>query len=154
VPEIGDSESVVALWPLSIGDVMRRQDLHSVVGGSHQWGVTSCLDGRAMLLFHNPATARLNGYDRWEGRQVDGSFHYTGQGRVGDQSVEEGANRSLLLTHGKATPLFLLESEGTSVAYLGRFRLATVPYRFEHSVDTTGAMRQVVVFHLWGPLDD
>ena len=135
-------------WPLVIGECSSLQSLQEVVGGSRQWGITSCMSGLHFLVFHNPHSARKNGYDRWEGFQPDGSFHYTGQGRVGDQSIDQGANKSLLSTLGTSTPIYLLRSEGTSVTYLGKFCLSDNPCRIERALDSQGNERSVVVFHL------
>ena len=138
----------VSEWPVKIGQTLKRQKLHSLVGGAHQWGITSCLNGRAMLVFCNPKKSKKFGYDKWEGRQSGGQFHYTGQGVRGNQEISAGANRSLLRSREIGKPIHLFESQGTEVTYVGQYELATDAFRWENAPDETGRDRRVVVFHM------
>lgn len=142
------TDSDKTTWPVKPGERLKRRQLHSMVGGAHQWGITSCLNGSAVLAFSNPVRARQFGYDRWEGWRTENVFHYTGQGTVGSQEVTSGANRSLLRTQSQGKPIHLFESDRTDVTYLGEFRLAEDPFRWEVAPDKNGNLRQVVVFHL------
>ena len=135
-------------WPLKPGERLKRKQLHALVGGSHQWGITSCLKGSALLVFTDPVRSREYGYDRWEGWRSDNSFHYTGQGTVGPQDVTSRANRSLLRSQAETKPIHLFEADRTVVTYLGEFKLAEDPFRWEEAPDKYGSMRPVVVFHL------
>lgn len=135
------------VWPIQVEQRLKRKRLHELIGGAQQWGITSCMNGRAMLVFSNPARSKKYGYDKWEGQQTDGTFHYTGQGTVGDQNEDSRANRSLLESKAKGKPVHLFESEGTEVTYVGQHVLADKPFRYEQAPDTTGALRRVVVFH-------
>ncbi len=137
-----------ALWPIRVGERLRRQLLHRLVGGSHQWGITSCLSKSAILVFSNPLKSKKFGYDCWEGRRVNGAYHYTGQGPNGDQAVSSGANNLLLRSKALGLPVHLFESEGVEVTYVGRYQLAEDPYRWEVAPDSNGMTRKVVVFHL------
>jgi len=136
------------IWPVTVGATLKRVQLHQMVGGAHQWGITSCLGGTAMLVFSDPQKARKFGYDKWEGSQSDGSFHYTGQGKFGPQTLESGANLRLLnsTTEGKLVHVFLAKSP--EVTYLGPFSLGAPPFRWESAPDADGRERPVVVFHL------
>ena len=134
------------VWPIEVGQKLLRRQLHSLVGGAHQWGITSCMNGAAMLVFSNPAKARKFGYDRWEGPVPNGGYHYTGQGPIGDQDVSTRANKSLLRSQFYSIPVYLFRSEGTEVTYLGRFKLSETPYRWETAPDLLGNDRKVVVF--------
>ena len=135
-------------WPIKVGETLKRRRLHTLVGGAHQWGITSCLDGRAMLLFRNPKKSKKFGYDKWEGKQGNGQFHYTGQGVKGNQDVSTRANKSLLMSKDLGKPVHVFESLGTDVTYLGHYELLDNPYRWEIAPDETGRERRVVVFHL------
>ena len=135
-------------WPIKIGQVIKRRELHQLVGGAHQWGITSCSNGTAVLVFNNPQKARKYGYDRWEGAKANGRFDYTGQGPRGDQDISTRANKSLLRTKARGLPIHLFRSEGTQVTYLGIYALAEDPYRWEEAPDETGLLRRVVVFQM------
>jgi len=135
-------------WPILRGQTLKRQELHALVGGSHQWGITSCLGGTNILVFTNPRSAKKFGYDIFEGLQRTGIYTYTGQGQVGDQSVEVGSNRTLLSTQWTGRPIRLFRVDRTEVTYFGRYRLSNVPFRYETAPDLNGVLRQVVVFNL------
>lgn len=135
-------------WPIKVGQKLKRRQLHSLVGGAHQWGITSCMNGSAILVFSNPAKSRKFGYDRWEGPRSDGTYHYTGQGPVGDQDISTRSNRALIRSKARQLPVHLFTSEGTEVTYVGLFELAEDPYRWERAPDQLGNDRRVVVFHL------
>jgi len=135
-------------WPIKVGQKLKRRQLHSLVGGAHQWGITSCMNGSALLVFSNPAKSKKFGYDRWEGPRSDGTYHYTGQGPVGDQDISTRSNRALIRSKARQLPVHLFTSEGTEVTYVGLFELAEDPYRWERAPDLLGNDRRVVVFHL------
>jgi len=102
----------------------------------------------AVLVFSNPSKARKFGYDRWEGPQQSGAYHYTGQGPIGDQDVSTRANKSLLRSKALHLPVHLFKSEGTDVTYLGLYELTEDLYRWEKAPDERGQIRKVDVFHL------
>lgn len=135
-------------WPIEVGETLKRRRLHALVGGAHQWGITSCLNGRAMLLFRNPKKSKKFGYDKWEGQKDNGQFHYTGQGVKGNQDVSSRANKSLLMSKDLGKPVHIFESSGTDVTYLGLYELLDDAFRWEIAPDETGRDRRVVVFHL------
>jgi len=135
-------------WPIEIGQKLKRRQLHALVGGANQWGITSCLQSSAMLVFNNPKKAKKFGYDLHEGWQPNGEFHYTGQGPVGDQEISTRSNNRLLRSKARNIPVHLFRSEDTEVTYLGLFELAENPFRWERSLDEKGNNRKVVVFHL------
>jgi len=138
----------VSDWPVKVGQTLKRQRLHALVGGAHQWGITSCLGGKAMLVFCNPKKSKKFGYDKWEGRQSNGEFHYTGQGVRGNQEISSGANRSLLRSRELGKPIHLFVSAGTDVTYVGQHELAADAFRWETAPDETGRDRRVVVFQM------
>ncbi len=135
-------------WPISVGTTLKRVQVHAMVGGAHQWGVTSCLGGAAMLIFADPVKSREFGYDKWEGMQLDGSFHYTGQGKFGPQTVDSGPNRRLLKSNEEGRLIHVFRAQSPYVTYIGIFHLGEPPYRWESAPDTNGIERPVVVFHL------
>lgn len=141
-------EESLSSWPFSVGQRTTRREVHARVGGAHQWGITSCLQGKAVLVFSNPAKGRKFGYDRWQGWRPDGRFHYTGQGITGNQDIASRSNKVLLRTIETGLPIYLFEVDGKEVVYQGEFALDQVPYRIEDAPDARSLQRKVVVFHL------
>lgn len=101
-----------------------------------------------MLVFSDALKARKFGYDRWEGIQRDGSFHYTGQGKFGDQTIESGSNLRLISSAVEGKPIHVFLAKSPLVTYLGSFSLGDPPFRWEKAPDANGHERSVVVFHL------
>jgi 5-methylcytosine-specific restriction protein A len=135
-------------WPVDVGATLKRVHLHQMVGGAHQWGITSCLNGSAILVFSDAKKAQKFGYDKWEGFQRDGSFHYTGQGKFGPQTIESGSNRRLLRSSEDRKPIHVFLAHSPLVTYVGQFSLGIQPFRWEKAPDADGHERSVVVFHL------
>lgn len=143
-----------SLFPVTLGNSLRKKEIHELVGGSGQHALTSCLGGLGFLVFHDPVKGKEFGYDRWEGAQLDGTFHYTGQGVNGDQMLR-GPNKSLLQTVANGTPIhFFTRPEpgikrkpGNPYTYCGTVALAEYPYSVKTAPDKSGALRNVLVFH-------
>ena len=133
-------------WAIEIGDQLRRSEVHARYGGATQWGITSCMNGNAVLVFVNPKKSAKFGYDKWEGPRPNGRYDYTGQGPEGDQSPDRRANKSLLLTQQNRTPIYLFEAHGPIVTFKGVFRLEHSPFRYERAPDINGNERRVIVF--------
>ncbi len=138
-------------WGIKVGEVLKKTEIHKKYGGSGQHGMTSCLNGTEFLVFHNEKKSREFGYDKWEGRQLDGTFWYTGQGVRGDQKLTR-ANKSLLEADLKGKPIRLFESVGTSTTYLGQYVLGEPKYEEELAPDEIGDERKVFVFR-FVPID-
>ena len=47
-----------------------------------------------------------------------------------------------------SAPINLFEADGTTVTYKGQYKLDSIPYRYERSLDFNGNDRRVIVFHL------
>lgn len=101
-----------------------------------------------MLVFSDAQKARKFGYDKWEGFQSDGSFHYTGQGKFGPQTLESGSNLRLLNSASEGTPIHVFLAKSPEVTYLGPFSLGVPPFRWEIAPDAAGKERPVVIFRL------
>lgn len=129
---------------LERGAVYRRQDLHGRFGGQEQGGISTPAKKAYILLFTGES-GRLYGYeDRWES---DGTFHYTGEGQVGDMKMEAGnaavANHSAA---GKDLELFATLEEGC-VRFMGQMICAG--YEFAPGMkDRLGQTRTGIVFRL------
>jgi hypothetical protein len=135
-------------FPYSPGDQFKRADMHNIVGGSFRHGMTKCNEGRDFLLFHDAKNSKKFGYDKWEGFQADGSFHYSGQGTIGDQKLTR-ANLGLLKANEKGIPIHLIESSGGICTYFGKYILGEPAFSVEKADDVKGEFeRDIFVFKL------
>ena len=82
----------------------------------------------------------------------DGSFHYTGQGQKGDQSVDAYPNRDLLhhASDGRAVRLFQATERSGWHRYVGEMEIDPAdPYHLDRAPETGGGpIRTVIMFHL------
>ena len=79
-------------WALSVGDRIKRTDLHRQFGGRRQGGVGPSAQTPNVFLFSDPVSGKQHGYT--DGWKDDGCFHYTGEGQRGDQQMVSG-NRAI-----------------------------------------------------------
>jgi hypothetical protein len=138
-------------WTLRPGDCIRRTELHALYGGSGQSGISPSRTTPNILVFTDPRSGERHGYfDRWA---ADDSFHYTGEGQRGDQTMTKG-NLAILnhRTDGRALRVF--QGATGTVQYVGQFVLYELePYTITTAPSTgNGPPRQVIRFHLL-PID-
>jgi hypothetical protein len=136
------------------GDRILRRELHETFGGGRQGGMEPSGKTANVFLFTDEKTGRRNGYTH-DGWHSDGTFHYTGEGRFGDQQMTNG-NRAARdhLREGRALRLF--QKDGTSVVYIGEFEIPDDDAHVEiaESLDAEQRdKRNVFVFRL-RPIDD
>jgi predicted RNA-binding protein with PUA-like domain len=134
-------------WSLQPGDRIRRRELHTRYGGSWQDGISPCATTPNILLFTDPLSGEQHGYyDLWA---PDGSFHYTGRGQRGDQTLTSG-NRAVLDHAKEGRALRLFQGARGVVEYIGEFVLdEREPYSWAQAPATGGGpLRRVVRFHL------
>lgn len=86
-------EGSTSTWDLQIGDIARRQVIHQRFGGQRQGRISTPANSKLVMLWPN-SMGSSHGYD-YDGWKTDGSYHYTGQGRSGDQGFT--ANNQALL---------------------------------------------------------
>jgi predicted RNA-binding protein with PUA-like domain len=136
-----------AAWPLQPGDRIHRTELHQRYGGIWRGGVSPSNQTPNIFLFTDPRSGTQHGYrDEWA---PDGSFHYTGHGQHGDQTLARG--NGAVLNHakdGRALRVFL--GAGGLVQYVGEFVVDDQePFTWATAPSTArGPLRQVVRFHL------
>lgn len=120
-------------------------ELHDRYGGNRQAGISLVSKVGCIFLFTGDAGHRY-GYN-YDGPQPDGSFHYTGEGQEGEQTLVRG-NAAI---HHRDRPLHLFRMVGRgTVEYVGEFVLdAQEPYYPAEAPDRESAMRVVLVFRLW-----
>jgi hypothetical protein len=145
-------------WNLNVGGKLVRRDLHAQFGGGWYGGIEPSGKTPNVLLFTDREAGKKFGYN-FDGWHPDGTFHYTGEGQLGDQSMREG-NRAVRdhLDEGRALRLFV--KDGTSVTYAGEFELPNESHiLIDEAPDREGFKRKVFVFRLravgdiWPQLD-
>ena len=142
-------------FPLVPGQVLTKKAVHDLVGGSDQHAMTSCLNKSAYLIFHDPITSKKNHYDLWEGEQADGTFSYTGQGLVGNQTLTK-SNKALVHAAENGHPIHFFvrppigvkRLSGNPYTYVGQVVLEPPYFEVKVAPDTVGNSRDVLVFHL------
>lgn len=122
----------------------RRSDIHGKYGGQQQGGISTPPDQPFIFLFTG-TEGEAHGYE--DGDADDGTFHYFGEGQVGDMAFVRG-NKAILehAQHGKSMLLFRTRGKGKRVRYAGEYGLSDWEYR--EAPDSKGTMRQAIVFKL------
>ena len=134
-------------WDIAVNEVLARRAVHRKYGGSWQGGITTSSTTDNILTFTSDSGKTYGyNYDQWESDTV---FHYTGEGREGDQVFTRG-NVALRDHVQRGLRVRLFEGAGrTTVRYLGEFRISSdEPYRFEEAPDRLEDLRKVIVFRL------
>lgn len=126
---------------LEIGSYHLRSELHAKFGGNPRAGICPTKSG-PVLIFSDPASGSPFGYDAHDYLK-DGIYHYTGEGRVGNQQLLRG-NRALLDT-GKDLLLFS-KLDPKTWRFVGEVKLATPAYLEARAKDQNGNQRTVLVF--------
>lgn len=139
---------VVSGWPFTKGQVLARKNVHDLVGGNRQRGISRVSGSNEVLIFSDPVRGRRYGYDRFEGLREDGSYWYTGEGKIGDQSLGSPGNRSIANADLEGLTLRLFVTENTSATYMGEVVTGDPPYEWRRAPDENGEERNVIVFHL------
>jgi predicted RNA-binding protein with PUA-like domain len=138
-------------WTLYPGDRIRRTELHARYGGSGQSAISPSRTTPNILVFADPRSGERHGYfDHWA---ADDSFHYTGEGQRGDQTMTKG-NLAILNHRADGRALRVFQGATGAVQYVGEFVLDELePYTVETAPSTgNGPPRQVFRFHLL-PID-
>jgi hypothetical protein len=138
-------------WTLRPGDRIRRTELHAHYGGSGQSGISPSRTTPNILVFTDPRSGERHGYfDQWA---TDDSFHYTGEGQRGDQTMTRG-NLAILSHRADGRALRVFQGASGTVQYVGQFVLDELePFTITTAPSTNdGPPRQVIRFHLL-PID-
>lgn len=124
-------------WHYIEGDVTTRTEIQKRYGGTIFGGIEPSRTSPNIVIYTDPETGALNGYDYDGWDRADPSvFYYTGEGRKGDQEMREG-NRAILEQEQSGRTIRLFESldrrqrpGGKRQRYVGAFYLDTAnPYR-------------------------
>jgi 5-methylcytosine-specific restriction protein A len=124
------------------GSVIGNDPLCTLFGCSPQGGMRRSLKTNSLVIVSNHVASIYD--DRW----VDGIFHYTGMGQLGDQSLTYAQNKTLaeISSNGVEVHLFEVDKEG-EYRYQGLVELAGKPYQ-ETQPDQSKTDRLVWVFPL------
>ncbi len=125
------------------GHLYQRSEIHRRYGGQEQGGISTPADHQLVLLFTGESGKSYGYRDGW---QSDGSFHYTGEGQVGDMKFK-GGNIAIRdhVKNGEDLHLFQIEKDGVryvgQMLYAGHELVPNVPDRDKHP-------RTVLMFRL------
>lgn len=125
---------------MKIGSLHLRSELHAQLGGNPRAGICPTKSG-AILIFSDPASGAPYGYDSHD-YLADGIYHYTGEGRVGDQLFIRG-NKAIM--ERKKLLLFARVDQKTW-RFVGEVGLAEPPFLMAKTPDQSGHEREVIVF--------
>jgi hypothetical protein len=129
---------------LSPGRLYRRRDLHAMYRGQEQGGICTPKDSPIIPLFSGQG-GDLYGYkDYWDD---DDTFHYFGEGQVGDMEFIRG-NRAIRDHVASGKELHLFEAIGNGdVRYINQ--MTCIGYDYVSDVpDSAGQRRIAIVFKL------
>lgn len=126
---------------LEVGSYHLRAQLHATYGGNPRAGICPTKSG-PVLIFSDPVSGTPFGYDAHDYLK-DNVYHYTGEGRVGDQQLVRG-NRALV---NPARELLLFAKQDSKTwRFVGEVALATPAYVAAKAKDQNGNLRTVLVF--------
>lgn len=145
------SESVEGLTPptglpFEVGALYRRRDqIHGLLGGQRQGGISTPIASPFVILFTGEAGQQHGYHDFWDD---DGVLHYYGEGQRGDMKFS-GGNLAIRehMSNGKRLLLFQMMGHGRPCRFLGEFRLLNA-YEQSAIPDTGGDLRKALVFLL------
>lgn len=128
------------------GQLYRRRELHAAWGGSYQSGISFSKRAPVIFIFTGD-TGHQFGYR--DGPQPDGTWHYTGEGQVGDMTFTRGnlAIRAHLDDEHAVYLFARVDRPAGHVRFIGRVRYAD--HRLVEGVpDRDGTPRRAIVFVL------
>lgn len=126
---------------LTVGSYHLRAQLHATFGGNPRAGICPTKSG-SVLIFSDPLSGAPFGYDAHDYLRDD-IYHYTGEGRVGDQQLVRG-NKALL---DPSRELLLFAKQDVKTwRFVGEVALATPAYVQATAKDQNGNPRSVLVF--------
>jgi hypothetical protein len=135
------------VWPIAVGQKLRRREVHDLVGGQRQGGIVTPRGRSDILIFTDPRRGARFGYDRYEGMRADGTYSYTGAGQHGDQELLRG-NKAIADAPRDGKVIRLFDVEGTYVTYVGTFVVGSPAYEEVPIPDADGSFRRGLIFRL------
>jgi 5-methylcytosine-specific restriction enzyme A len=127
---------------LKQGQILTNNEISFIFKCSTQGGMRRSLKTNTLVIISDHTKSLYE--DRWEGD----IFHYTGMGRVGDQSLSFAQNKTLAESNTNGVDVFLFEVfKPKEYVFIGKMILASEPYQ-EQQLDDEGNIRTVWVFPL------
>ena len=126
--------------PFSIGDVVSNAEMTEAFKVGNMGGMRRSKATGTLVLISDNTKGLYN--DKWR----DGVLHYTGMGKIGDQTLTGNQNKTLAEsgTNGVEVHLFEVDNPG-EYTYSGVVKLAGQPYQ-ETQADENGNPREVWMF--------
>lgn len=135
--------------PYEVGALYnRRQDIHGLLGGQMQGGISTPTNSPFVILFTGEAGSQHGYRDHWEEEAGENILHYYGEGQDGDMQDVRG-NRAIRahLQNNRRLLIFQSLGKGQPYRFLGEFRFLHA-YEENGVPDTKGALRKAIVFKL------
>ncbi|WP_125703524.1 hypothetical protein [Lacticaseibacillus daqingensis] len=132
---------------LVIGRIYTNREIQTTFKVSTQGGMRKSNQTQSLVLISKMSNdPERNPYeDRW---RADGLFHYTGMGKVGDQSLTYMQNKTLNESDRNGVSVYLFETnQPNQYLYRGEVQLAGPAYAAREA-DAEGKLRRVYKFPL------
>jgi hypothetical protein len=132
--------------PFEVGALYsRREQIHGLLGGQRQGGISTPADSPYVILFTGEAGKQYGYHDFWDENNV---LHYYGEGQRGDMKFS-GGNLAIRahLGNGKRLLLFQMMGHGRPYRFLGEFQFLNA-YEKAGVPDTDNVLRKALVFML------
>jgi 5-methylcytosine-specific restriction protein A len=124
-------------------EINRREEIHAPYGGQRQGGIATPTAIKAVFLFTSPS-GEAHGYS--DGFRDDGSFWYTGEGQLGDMTMQKG-NKAILNHRENDKDIYLFEyTKKAHVRLIGKAEC--IGHHLEQRTDSEGNLREAFIFHL------
>jgi 5-methylcytosine-specific restriction protein A len=124
----------------SPGEVLGNEQISVRFAVGNMGGMRRSKENNLLVLISDPFKGLYR--DRWE----DDVLHYTGMGRIGDQSLDNAQNLTLSESPRSRMPIHLLEAlQEQKYTYAGEVELIEHPYQ-EDQIDDEGHWRKVWMF--------
>jgi len=127
-----------------IGQVYIRKEINNMLGGQEQGGISTPRSAPCVLLFRRKNAL---GYMQDDGWQLDGFYHFTGQGQSFDMQMKRG-NKSVR-NHLEAGKVLMVFESAKPTEGLYRFQgFMNYVDHYHKDIDASGKKRRVIVFRL------
>ncbi len=134
---------VVALYAyFKRGQIYPRRQIHNMIGGQEQGGISTPKNVPLILLF---STQQRRYYTYYGGWKSDGFYHYFGEGQTGDMRMIRG-NRAIRDHQKEGKTLMLFEGVEPGMYRFQDFM--TCADYYQKDTDTLGNKRKVFIFRL------
>jgi len=126
------------------GQLYVRKEIHNMLGGQEQGGISTPRSAPCVFLFRKE---RASGYVEDDGWQLDGFYHFTGEGQSFDMEMTRG--NKAVRDHRRAGKVLMLFESVKNEAGVYRFQgfMNCVDY-YHKDIDALGNVRRIYVFRL------